>query len=295
MTANINDPAFLNALLEQERQKTKTRSPMRSLPMLALAIAYLVPFYLLLVTVLKSTEEYAKKGILELPDGIAPLFGNLRQAWEGADLGRAAFNSLTYATLGSIVAVAVAAAAAYGMTRLRLLGSNAWFMVIFTGTLFPFQMYLVPLLFGFQQVGMVNTWFGMLLVYIAICIPFPLLVLRNSFSGITREIDEAARIEGAGEWRVFTSMILPNASGPLLALTLLQFTFIWNDLLFSSVLATGNEVRSVMVALQALQGTYSTLGPNVVAAGAIISSVPTVALFVVLRKYFMQGLSVGAD
>jgi len=174
-----------------------------------------------------------------------------------------------------------------------VLGANGWFMLIFTGTLFPFQMYLVPLLFGYQRVGLVNTWFGMLLVYVAICIPFPLLVLRNSFSSITREVDEAARIEGASEWRVFISMIVPNAVGPMIALFLLQFTFIWNDLLFSSILANGIEVRSVMVALQSLQGTYSALGPNVVITATLISSIPTVLLFIALRKYFMAGLQLG--
>jgi multiple sugar transport system permease protein len=166
-------------------------------------------------------------------------------------------------------------------------------MLIFTGTLFPFQMYLVPLLFGYQRLGLVNTWLGMLLLYTAICIPFPLLVLRNSFSAVSREIDEAARIEGANEFRVFVSMILPNAVGPLIALFLLQFTFIWNDLLFSSILANGIEVRSVMVALQSLQGTYSTLGPNVVITATLISSIPTVVLFILLRRYFMAGLQLG--
>jgi multiple sugar transport system permease protein len=194
---------------------------------------------------------------------------------------------------GALIAVAFAAAAAYGLTRLTLIGANGWFMLIFTGTLFPFQMYLVPLLFGYQRLGLVNTWLGMLLVYVAVCIPFPLLVLRNSFSGISREIDEAARIEGASEWRVFISMILPNAIGPLIALFLLQFTFIWNDLLFSSILANGIEVRSIMVALQSLQGTYSTLGPNVVITATLISSIPTVALFIALRRYFMAGLQLG--
>jgi multiple sugar transport system permease protein len=179
------------------------------------------------------------------------------------------------------------------MTRLNLIWSNGWFMLIFTGTLFPFQMYLVPLLFGYQRLGIINSWIGMLLVYIAICIPFPLLVLRSSFAGISREIDEAARIEGASEWRVFVSMILPNSKGPLVALFLLQFTWIWNDLLFSSVLANGQNVRSVMVALQSLQGTYSTLGPNVVITATLISSVPTVVLFVLLRRYFMAGLQLG--
>jgi multiple sugar transport system permease protein len=218
---------------------------------------------------------------------------NVVQAWTIAHLGQAGFNSLTYGVLGAGIAVAFAAAAAYGMTRLNLLGASGWFMLIFTGTLFPFQMYLVPLLFGYQRVGLVNTWLGMLLLYIAICIPFPLLVLRNSFSAISRDIDEAARIEGASEWRVFVSMILPNAKGALVALFLLQFTFIWNDLLFSSVLANGLDVRSVMVALQSLQGTYSTLGPNVVITATLISSVPTVLLFIILRKYFMAGLQLG--
>lgn len=295
MTVDTNDPAFLDALIKAERSASVARRPWRAVPLLALAIAYLIPFYLLIVTVMKTTEEYAKKGILELPDSVAPIFDNLAVAWTSAHMGRAVVNSLGYATFGALISVSLAAAAAYGMTRLRLIGANAWFMVIFTGTLFPFQMYLVPLLFGFQQIGMVNTWIGMLLVYVAVCIPFPLLVLRNSFSAINREIDEAARIEGAGEFRVFTSMILPNSKGALLALALLQFTFIWNDLLFSSILANGNEVRSVMVALQALQGTYSSLGPNVVAAGAVISSVPTVLLFVFLRKHFMQGLQVGSN
>ena len=88
-------------------------------------------------------------------------------------------------------------------------------------------------------------------------------------------------------------MIVPNAMGPLIALFLLQFTFIWNDLLFSSILANGIEVRSIMVALQSLQGTYSTLGPNVVITATLISSIPTVLLFIALRKYFMAGLQLG--
>jgi multiple sugar transport system permease protein len=88
-------------------------------------------------------------------------------------------------------------------------------------------------------------------------------------------------------------MIVPDATGPLIALFLLQFTFIWNDLLFSSILANGIEVRSTMVALQSLQGTHSTLGPNVVITAALISSVPTVLLFIALRKYFMACLQLG--
>jgi multiple sugar transport system permease protein len=293
MAVDITDRAFISGLIAKEKREQRQGGRWLVIPILALTIAYLTPLYYLFVTVFKTSEEYAKKGVLELPDSLAPLADNVVQAWTIANLGQAAMNSFSYALVGAILSVSFAAAAAYGMTRLHLLGANGWFMLIFTGTLFPFQMYLVPLLFGYQRLGLVNTWFGMLLVYVAICIPFPLLVLRNSFSAITKEVDEAARIEGASEWRVFTSMIVPNAMGPLIALFLLQFTFIWNDLLFSSILANGIEVRSIMVALQSLQGTYSTLGPNVVITATLISSIPTVLLFIALRKYFMAGLQLG--
>lgn len=293
MAVDLSDRKFIAGLINQERRAQRAGGRWLVLPIAVLTLAYLTPFYYLIVTIFKSSEEYALKGVLQPPDSLAPFINNVVQAWSIANMGAAAWNSFTYASVGALLAVAFAAAAAYGMTRLHLLGANGWFMLIFAGTLFPFQMYLVPLLFGFQRVGIINTWFGMLLVYVAICIPFPLLVLRNSFSGISREVDEAARIEGASEWRVFISMIIPNATGPLIALFLLQFTFIWNDLLFSSILANGIEVRSIMVALQSLQGTYSTLGPTVVITGTLLSSVPTVLLFVVLRKYFMAGLQLG--
>ena len=293
MAVDISDPAFIARLAAAEQRRNRQGRGWLVWPIAVLTIAFLLPFYYLVITVFKTTPEYAQKGVLELPSSLAPFVGNVVQAWTIANLGQAGWDSFTYGLIGAGLAIAFAAAAAYGMTRLNLLGANGWFMLIFTGTLFPFQMYLVPLLFGYQRLGIINSWIGMLLVYIAICIPFPLLVLRNSFASISRELDEAARMEGASEWRVFVSMILPNAKGPLVALFLLQFTWIWNDLLFSSVLANGLGVRSVMVALQSLQGTYSTLGPNVVITATLISSVPTVLLFILLRKYFMAGLQLG--
>lgn len=289
MSVDVNDPAFIADLIRKEREGRKLHLTRFTVAVLLL-VAYLVPFYYLFVTIFKSTEEYLTSGVLELPRSFAPFVDNVVDAWQLADMGRASFNSMTYALLGSTLAVALASAAAYGLTRLRLRSANTWFMLIFAGTLFPFQMFLVPLFFGFQQTGLINTWFGMLLIYTAICIPFPLLVLRGSFGAIAREMDEAARIEGASEWRVYRSMILPNAKGPIIALFLIQFTFIWNDLLFSSILAGSPEVRSIMTALQTLQGTYASTGPNVVVTASLISSIPTVVLFIFLRRYFMSGL-----
>jgi ABC-type glycerol-3-phosphate transport system permease component len=294
MAVDITNQAFLEGLIAKEK-RNKPLGLRRLVPALFLLVIYLMPFYYLFVTVFKTTEEYLNSGVMDPPRSLTPFIDNVAEAWRLADMGRAAFNSLTYGLLGASIAVALAAAAAFGLTRLRLRSANTWFMVIFAGTLFPFQMYLVPLFFGYQRLFLINSWLGMLLIYTAICIPFPLLVLRNSFGSISREIDEAARIEGASEWRVFISMIVPNAKGPLIALFLLQFTFIWNDLLFSSILASGLQVRSIMTALQSLQGTYASSGPNIVVTASLISSIPTVLLFVFLRKYFMAGLQLATN
>ena len=132
----------------------------------------------------------------------------------------------------------------------------------------------------------------MLLFYTAVCIPFPVLVLRNYLNGLSREMDEAARMDGAGEFRVFWSIILPNCIGPMTATFLLQFTWIWNDLLFSTVLGNREEVRSIMNSLQIFHGSYTTAGPNLSLTAALIASLPAIVLYVMLRRHFMEGMRV---
>ena len=258
------------------------------------SLIWLAPFYYLLVSVFKSSAEYGSGNPLALPQGLAPIIDNATRVWVDAQLASALFNSATYGLIGASVAIFIAAMAAFGLTRLDFSGRTFWFMLIFSGTVFPFQMYLIPLFFTYQQIGILNTRFGMILFYSAICVPFPVLVLRNFMAQLNREMDEAARMDGANDWRVFLSIVLPNCKGPMLALFLLQFTWIWNDLLFSTVLGNTPEIRSVMNALQVFQGAYASVGPNISLTGALIASIPTVMLFFLLRRHFMSGLSVSA-
>ena len=253
---------------------------------------WMVPFYYLFTSIFKTTEEYSINHPLSLPTGVAPLFANAAQAWQQGKMGAGLLNSTLYATLGAGLAVFFAAMAAYGLTRIHIERKNMWFMLIFAGTVFPFQMYLIPLFFGFQKIGILNTQFGMVLVYTSICIPFPVLVLRNYMNGLSREMDEAARMDGAREFTVFWHIVLPNCRGPMAATFLLQFTWIWSDLLFSTVLGNRTAVRSIMNALQVFQGNYSSTAPNVVLTATVIASVPVILLFFLLRKHFMEGMRV---
>ena len=256
------------------------------------AVLWLVPFWYLGISVLKTTEEYTTSGPLGLPSGFAPLPGNIVEAWTEADMGTAFLNSALYGVVGAGLAVFFGAMAAYALTRLRFAGRGLWFMLIFLGTIFPFQMYLIPLFFGYSRLGLINSQAGMILLYVAICIPFPTLVLKNHMAQMSLEMDEAARMDGAGEFRIFRSIILPNCTGSLVALFLLQFTWVWNDLLFSMVLGNRPEIRSVMNALQVFQGNYTSTGPNVALTASLLASLPPIVAFVFLRKHFMEGLKV---
>jgi ABC-type glycerol-3-phosphate transport system permease component len=256
------------------------------------SLIWVVPFYYMAVSVFKTHPEYSANNPLSLPQGVAPIVENAIAAWNTAKMGTGMLNSALYGLLGAALAVFFAAMAAYGLTRIDFKRQNFWFMLIFAGTIFPFQIYLIPLFFAYQKVGIINTHFGMLLFYTVVCIPFPVLVLRNYLNGLSREMDEAARMDGASEFRVFWSIVLPNCIGPMTATFLLQFTWIWNDLLFSTVLGNRDEVRSIMNSLQIFHGSYTTAGPNLSLTAALIASLPAVVLFLLLRRHFMEGMRV---
>lgn len=281
----------IDALIRAEARKRR-RGLWRVALGIAVALVWVVPFWFLFLTIFKSTEEYAASHPLALPQGLAPILDNARRAWDLGGMGQAMLNSALYGVVGAGSAVFIAAMVAFALSRLNMPGRDVWFLLIFAGTVFPFQMYLIPLFFGYQAAGLLNSRLGMCLFYTAICIPFPVLVLRTYMNGPSREMDEAARMDAARELTVFFRIVLPNVVGPMAAVFLLQFTWIWNDLLFSTILANRPETRSIMNALLVFQGSYSQQGPNIVMTGALIASIPTVLLFFLLRRHFMEGLRV---
>ncbi|MBV9220866.1 MAG: carbohydrate ABC transporter permease [Methylobacteriaceae bacterium] len=278
------------AARRERRQTTRNRAVLAA--GLVLSLLWIVPFYYLAVSVFKTNAEYGSGNPLALPQSLSPLVENVLDAWSRTKMAYGLFNSALYGLCGAGAAVFLAALAAYGLARIDFRGKTFWFLLIFSGTVFPFQMYLIPLFISYSKLGLVNTRLGMILFYTAICIPFPVLVLRNYMAQLPREMDEAARVDGCSEWRIFRSIVLPNCLRPMMALFLIQFTWVWNDLLFSMVLTSREEVRSVMNGLMVLQGGYAATTPNVVMAATLIASLPTLVLFLALRRFFMEGLKI---
>ena len=254
------------------------------------AMAWVLPLAMVVLSSMKTPIEQSQSGILALPENAAMILDNMTSASELSGIGNGIVSSLIYAFVGSVTAVIVASSAAYSIAMLKIRFPFFWFMIIYSGTIFPFQMYLMPLFRMYQTVGLYDSRIGMLLFYSAIAVPFCLFVFRNYFIGMQQEVIESASLDGASSFQTYLRILLPMAKPPALFLFLTQFSWIWNDFLFGQVLAKSDSVRPVMASLAMLSGTYGTGTIPQQMAGALTASIPTLILFFALQKHFMQGL-----
>ena len=273
-----------------ERRRIGVGSATIHVSAIALAVAWLVPIWLLVTTPMKSTPEYQGESQWALPTHPTELFHNLRVAWDSAGLGPGFVASLSYGLVGAAAAILFGSLGAYAIARLGIRLGFFWFILVFSATIFPFQMYVIPLFTLYTEHGLYDTWLGMALFYSAIATPFCLFVMRGFFMTIPEEVQDAARLDGASDFRIYWRIFMPLARGPMAVLLLFQFTWIWNDLLFGLVLSTSDGTRPIMPSLLGMQGVYANSGPPIVLAGALIGSLPTLALFLLLRRYLLRGL-----
>jgi len=255
-----------------------------------LVVLWILPLYLVLVNAATPSKEYAQKPLWAPPASFG-LLENVETAWRVAGLGSSVFSTLLYAVVGGGAAVLIAALAAFAISALRVRYGFVWFMLIYSGTIFPFQMYLTPLFNGYAKTGLYDTRVGLLLLYTAIAVPFATFVIRNHFSGVPKELSEAARLDGASSRTVFWRIYMPLSTNALAAVFVFQFTWIWNEFLFGLTLSRNAGVRPIMTALAALQGQYASTSIPVVLAGALAVSVPTLVLFITLQRLFVQALA----
>ncbi len=250
-----------------------------------LGVIWVTPAIFAILNIAKTKQEYNLGSFWVLPEG-CHLMENFQSVVDSG-LIQSAGASLLYAVTGAVFSVFLAMLAAYGLTHLRVRHKMFWFLFIYSGTVFPFQVYLLPIYKGYTSVGLYNTRLGMILFYTAISIPFSMFVLRNFFLGISREVCESAKIDGATDWQILMNIFLPMAKSPLSIVLLSQFTWVWNDLMFGLTFTKSAEIRPVMT-------TVSLMAKNNAPAlffGCIIASIPTILLFIFLQDNVEAGLA----
>ena len=270
---------------------SKLSHALRYLVLALLGAVWILPLYLVLINAATDPKEYRKKAVYAAPKSFA-LWDNITAAWDAVNLGVSVGSTLFYATVGGLLAVFLGSLAAFAIVNLRIKRGFFWFMVLYAGTIFPFQMYLAPLYTSYVRLNLYDTRQGLLIFYTAIAIPFAVFVVRNHFTSIPFDITEAAKIDGARAFRVYAQIYLPLSVNAFLTVFILQFTWIWNDLLFGLTLSKSANIRPIMTALAGLQGQYASASIPVVLAGALIVSIPTFILFFSVQRIFVRGLSV---
>jgi multiple sugar transport system permease protein len=201
---------------------------------------------------------------------------------------RVVLNSLMLAVITTIVQLFTSATAAYAFSRLPFRGRGVVFAVYLATMMIPLQVLVVPLFAQLKTFGLLNTYLGALLPTFASA--FGIFLLRQAVNQVPRELDEAATLDGAGHFRVFFSIILPNIKPALATLTIFAFMGSWNSFLWPLIVLRSPELQTLPIALAGLQGQYTTAW-DVVMAGSVISVLPMLALYIFAQKYIIQGVA----
>lgn len=220
---------------------------------------------------------------------LEPVLENYRTLFARTNILRALLNTAIVCSVQVALTLILCSMAAYALTRITFKGSKTVFVAILLTFLLPVEAMLVPLYQVVSGLGLDNTLLGVLAPWIAS--PFGLFLLKQAFEDLPKELEDAARIDGAGHLRTFVSVILPNVKVPLLTLGLVTFLFSWNSFLWPLVIAQQPDIQMIQVAI-AQQGSPTQL-PNwgETFAGATVATLPLILLFLFLQKYFTQGMA----
>ena len=206
---------------------------------------------------------------------------------------RHALNSAIVALATTVVGVLLSCTAAYALSRFRFPGRRAGLTTFLVVQMFPASMLLLPLYVLLDRLGLLNSLAGLVLVYATTAIPFCVWTLKGYFDALPRELEEAARIDGAGPWRIFFTIMLPLARPGIAVTALFSFMTAWNEFIMASTFMTDEARYTLPVLIQSSVGQYSA-DWGLFAAGALVTSVPVMALFYVLQRYLVGGLTAGS-
>ena len=192
-----------------------------------------------------------------------------------------------------IIAVTLSLLAAYGLHKLKFYGNRLVEQSLLVTYAFPGVILLIPMYLMLSKIGLLNTYFALIIINVTFASPFAVWMLKAFFKMIPNEIEEAAYIDGASRLRILYSIILPLASPGIASIAIFCFIISWTEYMFASILISGDDMRTMPVGLASIVGQYQ-IDWGFLLAGATIASLPVIILFIFVGKYFVSGLTDGA-
>jgi alpha-glucoside transport system permease protein len=260
--------------------------------LIIVALLWLVPTFGLFLTSLIPGAEISDGGwwrVIAEP-GLATL-DNYRDLFANDAIVESLWTTLWITLGGTALPILVAALAGYAFAWLEFPGRDWLFIGVIAMLVVPLQMALIPIFSLYNSLGLFDTILGLVLFHSAFGLPFAIFLLRNFFLGIPRELLEAARIDGASEWRIFFRLVLPLGLPAIASLGIFQFLWTWNDLLVALTFG-----RDTQVITTAIFGQLRQFGANIdlIASAAFVSLVVPLIVFFAFQRYFVQGLLAGS-
>lgn len=256
------------------------------------AILVIFPLLWLIYSSFKTNQElYAS--VWGLPAHLE--WDNFARAWRKGQLGWALFSSLFYSIVSVALADLFAAMAAYVLSRFTFRGGRAIYFYFMAGVFVPTSLTVIPTYFLVRDMGLIDSRLGLTLVYTAWNVPFGVFLLYGFFKSIPSELLDAALTDGATEFGVFWRVVLPLGQSGIVAVSILNFLWVWNELLYALVLVREGTMRSLPLALAILKtSTYLSGDWAVVFAGATITAVPLIIVYIFLQNQIVEGATMGA-
>lgn len=259
------------------------------LALLSVALTTLYPLLYVAMTSARTLEDYVKNAY-----GLPKFFtiDSYRILIENYSLGTAAKNTIIVVGISLFTALIFAAFAGFALAKYDFPGSKAINWSFIAVMLLPSQILIIPIYLLLSKFSLVGHLYGLMFVYIGTNIPFGVFFLKSTFSAVPDSILDAARIDGAGFFKSFFLIALPNAAAGITTLAVLQFLGMWNELLYAFLILPDQSQRLLTPALASIGGRYTTNQP-LVAAALCITAIPTLILLAMSSKYLVRGVSTG--
>jgi raffinose/stachyose/melibiose transport system permease protein len=259
--------------------------------LLIAAVAWMIPLLFMIFTSLKSRRDLVQGGPFDPPSALA--WDNFRNAWETGQFSTYGVNSLLIAFVKVPAGIFVAALAAFALSRLRFRYQKALLLLFVMGTMIPIQVALGPIFRLVLDAGLLDTYLGLLLPYIAFGLPYQIFLLYGFFKQLPRELDESAAIDGASKFGLYFRIVLPLSLPILAALFILDFVATWNEFAIALVILTSSDSWTVPLGLMGFRGQFGT-DYGALNAAILISIIPVVLVYLLFQRYFVSGLTAGA-
>jgi multiple sugar transport system permease protein len=248
----------------------------------------MLPFWYMIVTSLKP-QTY----IFEIPPRLWPekvTLQNFVEVFQTENFGTYFLNSSFVAVVSTVSTVLVSSMMAYAFARFKFPGKNLVYYAILLGMMIPSVSLLIPQFLVAKSLGLVNKFSGLVLVYTTMNVAQQTFLLRGFFEGIPEDLEEAALIDGAGRWTIFTRIILPLSKPGLAAATIFTFLYCWDEFAWAQVMMNNVFKRTLPIAIALFQNQHLTRW-GLVFAASIISFIPVLVVFLIFQKQFTQGIS----